>query len=167
MLSSRTQKMSRLALSRFTRSSQLNWAEPLGLLALLAGCRVVAGYEVVKVGTGERVGLEGEAPVGPQVVYPQVTRPRGLAGGLAVEEEHVGLHSLGVEHAGGQTQQGVHIALRQQLPPHRFPSAAFEQHVVGHHDGRAPVNLQQRPHVLEEVQLLVAGRGPEIGALHD
>ena len=69
-------------------------AEALGLLALVASFRVIAGYEVVEVGAGERVGLEGESPVGAQVVDPQVASPRGLTGGFAVEEQDVGLDPL-------------------------------------------------------------------------
>ncbi len=48
----------------------------------------------------------------------------------------------------------------------RRTGAAFEQDVVGYDDSRPPVHLQQGPHVLQEVELLVAGRGPEVGALH-
>ena len=44
--------------------------EAFRLLALAAVLRVVAGYEIVQVGAGERVGLEGEMPVGAQVVDP-------------------------------------------------------------------------------------------------
>ena len=58
------------------------------------------------------------------------------------------------------------FALRQQAAAHRLPGTAFEQHVVRHHDGRPPGVLQQRADVLEEVELLVAGGGPEVGALH-
>jgi len=34
-----------------------------------------------------------------------------FGGGLAVEEEDVGLDALGVEDAGGQSQQGVNVGL--------------------------------------------------------
>ena len=46
------------------------------------------------------------------------------------------------------------------------PAPALEQDVVRHDDGGPSVNLQQRLHVLQEVQLLVARARPEIGALH-
>ena len=77
MLSSRSQKMSRLALSRFIKVVVAEAAEAFGLLALVTSLRVVARYEVVQVSTGQRVGLEREAMVGPQIVYPQVPGSTG------------------------------------------------------------------------------------------
>ena len=60
----------------------------------------------------------------------------------------------------------MHVALVQQLAAHRLAGAALEEHVVRHDDGRAAVDLQDVAHVLHEVELLVAGRGPEVVA-HD
>ena len=48
------------------------------------------------------------------------------------------------------------------MPPNGLPGPALKQHVVGHDDGTPPVHLQQRLDVLEEVQLLVLRRRPEI-----
>ena len=47
MLSSRSQKMSRFALSRFTRIVVAEGVEAFGLLALVTSLRVVARYEIV------------------------------------------------------------------------------------------------------------------------
>ena len=127
--------------------------------------RVVALYELVQVFALQRVGLQCEVHVGAQVVDPQLAGPRGFGGGLLVEEQHVRLHALGVEQAGGQTQQGVDVAVVQQLPAYRFAGAALEQHVVRQHQGRAAILLQQRLHVLDEIELLVRSGGPEIVAL--
>ena len=82
------------------------------------------------------------------------------------EEQHIGLHTLGVEQAGGQAQQGVHIALVQQLLANGFARAAFKQHVVGQDHRRAAVGGEQRLDVLHKVELLVAGGGPEVVALN-
>ena len=127
---------------------------------------MVAGHELVQVGPRQRVLLEREILVGAQVVDPQLVGCRLLAARPLVEEQHVGLHPLGVEHPRGQPQQRVHIALVQQLAPHRLARAAFEQHIIRHHHRRPAVHRQYRPHVLDEIELLVAGRGPEIVA-HD
>ena len=157
--------MSRLSLSRLT---QLVVGERPGSAPvscpLVPVLRVVAGDELVQVRALQRVRLQGEVLVGAQVVDPELLRPRRLAGGLAVEEQHVGLHALGVEDAGRQAQQGVDVALVQQPPPDRLARAALEQHVVRHHDRGAAVDLQQCLDVLEEVELLVAGGGPEVVA---
>jgi hypothetical protein len=59
----------------------------------------------------------------------------------------------------------VHVALVQQLLADGLARAALEQHVVGQHHGGAAVLLEQRLDVLHEVELLVAGGGPEVVAL--
>ena len=86
-----------------------------------------------------------------------------FAPGLAVEEEDVRLHALGVEDAGRQAQQRVDVALVEQLAADGLAGAALEEHVVGHDDGGAAVDLEQRLDVLDEVELLVRGRRPEVG----
>ena len=106
--------MSRLALSRWAQLVVGEPPEPLGLLPLRAVVAAIAGHGIVQVRPGQRVGLQREVLVGAQVVDPQVARPRRLAGWPAVEEQHVGLDPLGVEHAGGQPQQGVRVALVEQ-----------------------------------------------------
>ena len=102
---------------------------------------VVALHELVEVGPLERVRLLREVHVRPQVVDPERLGPRLLLGGLGVEEQHVGLHALGVEDAGRQPQQRVDVELLEQVAAHRLPGPALEQHVVGHDDGTAAVDL--------------------------
>ncbi len=88
---------------------------PLGVIfapggpALVPVGRVEAAHKIVKMGPGQRVLLEGEVLVGPQIVNPQFPGPGSRAAGPAVEEEDVGLDPLGVEDAGRQPQQGVDI----------------------------------------------------------
>ena len=65
----------------------------------------------------------------------------------------------------GRRSRGVHVGVAQQLAAHDFARATLEQHVVRHHHRRAAVLLQNRPDALHEVELLVAGAGPEIGAI--
>jgi len=141
--------------------------EAVGLLAVGAVLGVVAGDEIVEVAALEGAFLEGEVQVGAQVVDPELLGPGLFLGGLAVEEEDVGLDSLGVEDAGGQAQEGVDVGLLEQLAADGLARAALEEHVVGQHDGRAAVLLEDGEDVLEEVELLVAGAGPEIVAVDD
>jgi len=47
---------------------------------------------------------------------------------LAVEEEHVGLHALSVEDAGGQTQKGVHVTLVQEFAADSLTSPPRIEH---------------------------------------
>ena len=49
--------------------------------------------------------------VGAEIVDPELLCPRLLCSRFAVEEEDVGLNTLGVEDAGGQTQQCVDVSL--------------------------------------------------------
>ena len=81
------------------------------------------------------------------------------------KKSDVRLHALRVEDAGRQPQQRVDVALVQELAPHGLAGAALEEHVVGHDDGGAAVDLEQGLDVLDEVELLVRGRRPEVGAV--
>ena len=126
---------------------------------------VVAGHELVEVQAFERLGLEGVVDVRAVVEDPKLLGPRLLTGGLGVEKQDVCLDALGVEDAGGEPQQGVNVRLLQQLPPHGLARSSLEQHVVGDDDRATAVDLEQALDVLEEVQLLVLGRCPEVGPL--
>ena len=88
---------------------------------------VVALHEFVEVRSLERVRLLGEVHVGPQVVNPNRFGPRLLLGGLGVEEQHVGLHALGVENAGRKPQERVDVELLKHVAANRFAGSALEQ----------------------------------------
>ena len=135
--SSFSQKMSRLTLSRLRQVFVGERFETLALLAAVAVLRIVAGNEVIQVGALEGIFLEREVLVCAQIVNPELLCPRLFLGGLAVEEKDVGLHALGVENAGGQAQQCVDIGLLEQFAADGFAGAAFKEHVVRQHDGRA------------------------------
>ena len=83
--------------------------EAVGLGAVLAVVGVVAGYEVVEVGSGEGVLLEGEALVGAEVEDTELAGPRRGGSLAALEEEDVGLDAVGAEDAGWE---GVDIGSR-------------------------------------------------------
>lgn len=66
------------------------------------------------------------------------------------------------EAAGGESEQGVDIAVVQESAANRFAGTGLEQHVVGdYYRGRA-ADLEQANDVLDEVKLLVLGRSPEV-----
>lgn len=62
-----------------------------------------------------------------------------------------------VEDAGGQTQERVHVGLFEQLAANRFSRAAFKEYVVRDDDSSAAVLFEDREHMLEKIELLVAG----------
>src|SRR5215208_6834423 len=126
---------------------------------------IVAGNEVLEGLPAQSVLLEREVLVGAKVVDPELLRPRRLARGLALEEEHVGLDALGVEDTCGEPQQGVYVVLTQQSAPHGLPCPAFEEHVVRYDDRGRANYLQEALDVLKEVELLVGGGCPEVVAL--
>jgi len=101
-------------------------------------------------------------PVGPQVVDPHLLGPWGVGARLFVKEQHVRLYSLRVEDAGRQPQQGVDVALGEELAADRFSGTAFEQDVIGDDNRGSAVDLEQRTHMLHEVELFVGGRSPEV-----
>src|SRR5690606_16254723 len=77
----------------------------------------------------------------------------------------VGFYAVGVENAGGQTQDGVHIGGFEQLFADAFAGSAFEEHVIGQDYGGQAGGFEHAPDVLHKVELLVAGGGPEILAV--
>src|SRR6266699_2332518 len=96
----------------------------------MAARRVVAGDEVIEVIAHEGASLQREVLVGAEVVDPQLLRPRPLGRRLAVEEQDVRLHAARVEDPGGQPQEGVYVALRQQLAANCLARSALEQYIV-------------------------------------
>ena len=139
--------------------------EAFGFFALGDGSGLIDGFKVVEVFVGQRVSLKGEVLVGAEVVDPEICRPGCFAGFLTCKEEDVRLHALGVEDAGGQAQEGVDIAAFEEFAADGFAGAAFEEHVVGENDSRRTADLELAHDVLEEVELFVAGGGPEFVAL--
>ena len=62
---------------------------------------VVECHELVQILPLQRIGLQSEVLVGAQFVDPEFLSPRGLGGGLLIEENHVCLYALRVEQARG------------------------------------------------------------------
>lgn len=135
--------------------------------ALEAVRRVVQGDELGQISSLERVGLQGEVHVGAQVVDPELLGPGGLAGRLLVEEDHVRLYPLSVEEPGGKAQERVHVAFKEELLPDRLPCPTLEEDVVRDNHGGPAVLLEEGLDVLDKVQLLVGGGGPEVLPLDD
>ena len=86
---------------------------------------------------GHRVGL---LPVGDAVLVEP-----DLLGRLALlEEQQVGADAgVGLEHAVGQPDDGVQVALLQQVLLEPRLDAFAEQRAVGQHDGGAAARLEQ------------------------
>ena len=112
-----------------------------GGLATLAIARVVALDEFRQVLVAHRLLFERVVDVGPVVVVPDLLRPRVRAGFPVVEENHVGLDALGIEHAGRQAQDRVQVGVFQELLADGFARAALEQHVVRNDHGGASGGL--------------------------
>lgn len=77
--------------------------------------------------------------VGAVIVHPNLFCPGVFAGGAVVEEENVGFDALGVEDAGGQTQDGVEIRRFKEFLAHGFACAPFKEDVIGDDDRGPPV----------------------------
>src|SRR2546422_8689143 len=60
----------------------------------------------------------------------------------------------------------MHITLLEQLAANGLTGSALEEHVIRHNHGGTTVNFEQGFDMLDKVQLLVAGAGPEVVA-HD
>lgn len=128
--------------------------------------RVVARNKVVQIRSFERICFEREVLVHAEVVDPQHLGPGCLAGRFPIKEKNIRLYALRVENPSGKPEQGMHIAFMQEFTPNRLTSTALEKHVVRNHDRGAAVNFEQCFHMLDEVQLLVTGRSPEVVSHH-
>ena len=64
----------------------------------------------------------------------------------------------------GRRRQGVHIAFVEQATTNHLACTALEEHVIGHNDGSTTMLLEDAAHMLDEIELLVAGGGPEVVA---
>ena len=127
--------------------------------------RVVAVDEVRQILEAHRFFLQRMVNIGAVVVVPDLLRPGVRAGFVVVEEDHVGLDALRVEHAGRQAQDGVQVGVVQQLLADRLTGTAFKQHVVGNDDGSAASGLEHGANMLHEIELFVRGRRPEVLAV--
>jgi Restriction endonuclease len=81
---------------------------------------------------------------------------------LAVEEQHIRFDALRVKDAGWQTKQGVNICLLQQLATHGLSGTAFKKNIVRDNNSGPAMLLENGKDVLEEIELFVASRSPEI-----
>ena len=133
-----------------------------GRLALVPVLRVVAADEIRQVLIAHRLLLQRVVNIGAVVVVPDLLRPGIRAGFAVIEEDHIGLDPLRVEHAGRKTQNGVQVGVVQQLLADRLTGTAFEQHIVRHDNGSAAGGLEHRANVLYEIELFVGCCRPEI-----
>ena len=131
-------------------------------LTLVPVLRVVTAGEIRQVLEAHRFLLQRVVNVGAVVVVPDLLRPGARAGLAVIEEDHISLNPLRVEHAGRQAQDDVQVGVVQQLLADRLTGTAFEQHIVRHDNGSAAGGLEHRANVLHEIELLVRGRRPEI-----
>src|SRR3712207_6350717 len=66
---------------------------------------------------------------------------------------------------GSAHYEGVDFALPEEPPPDRLAGASLEEYVVRNDDGAPAAHVEQGEDVLDEVELLVVGGGPEVLAL--
>jgi hypothetical protein len=82
--------------------------------------------------------------------------------GLLVKEKDVGLHSGRVPDAGREPEESVDLALPEEPSSDRLTGASFEEDVVRDDDGAAAAHVEEGEDMLDEVELLVLGGGPEV-----
>lgn len=101
---------------------------------------------------GHGLGGHGVLDAGAVIIDPDILR--GLA---LIEEQHVGFHAVGVENAGGKTQDSVQVVILHQLVPHLLGGACVGEHAVGQHHAHASAGAHDGHDMLQEVHLVVAG----------
>ena len=140
-----------------------------GVLAFFQGGGIALGigaegfFEIGEVLAGERGALAELRHVGPEVIDPDFFGVV-LVGGAPGEEEDVGFNALGVEDAGGETQDGVQVALVHEVAADVLADAGLKQNIVRQHHGGAASGQEVTVDVLEEAELFIAGGIGEIRA---
>ncbi len=110
-----------------------------------------------------RLRLQGEVHVRPQVVDPQLLRPGLLLGRLGVEEQHVGLSRPGRRKcrsaaAAACGRRTACSRLRRTVSPAPPSNSTLSGTTIA----QRPLILSNVLDVLQEVELLVLCRGPEV-----
>ena len=89
---------------------------------------------------------------GTVVIDPDVLR------GLALfKEKHIGLHTVGIENAGGKTQNRMQIILLEQFVPDLLRRIAVGQNAVRKDDADAAAGFHNGHDMLQEVDLIIRG----------
>lgn len=125
--------------------------------------RGVSAFKVREVFSGQWCAFAEGWHVAAEVVEPDFTGVLFVCG-TALEEEDVRFDALGVEDAGGESEDGVEVALVHQVLPDSPSFPVGEEHVVREDDGCASAAFEAAVNVLKEVQLLVRGFEGEIVA---
>ena len=124
--------------------------------------RIVAFDELVQVFTLQRICLESEVYVCPEIIDPELLCPGCFRGRLFVEEKDICLYSLGIEKTGRQSQECMHIAFMEELAPDCLACAAFKEDVIRHNDCRTAMLFEKSLYMLDKIKLFVRGRCPEV-----
>ena len=56
----------------------------------------------------------------------------------------------------------MHIVIVEQFPPYRLSRSTFKENIIGHYYGDSAVHLEERLHMLQEVELLIGGSCLEV-----
>ena len=120
---------------------------------------LVAGHELVQIGTLERVRLLGEVHIGAKVIDPEFPRPWLLLGGFAVEEKDIGLHAPCIEQSRGEAKKGVAVELAEEVPADGLPRPTLEEDIVGDDYGTATIYLEKRLRIARSMALLQRSSG--------
>ena len=104
-------------------------------------------------------GLAEGGHIGPQVIEPDLFGI-ALVGSATGEEQHIGLDTLGIENAGGKTENRMQITLIHQVNTDALTVTVSEEDIIRQHHSSTcfAVGLQAAVDMLQEVQLLIACR---------
>lgn len=99
------------------------------------------------------------------IVKPDLFGPGLARSGLRIKEDDVCFDAVRVKNSGRQAQNCMQIDCLKQPLAHSFAGAAFKQNVIGDDDRRLSGRFEQGFDVLDKIELLVAGRRPEVLAV--
>lgn len=124
---------------------------------------LIALDKLVKMVFFQRVSFAEGGHIGAQVIEPNLT---GVTFVLTAtgEKQHIGFDALSIENAGGQTKNGMQVALLHQVAADTLTITVSEQDIVRQNNCRTSLArlIQTAVDVLQEIQLLIAGGECEV-----
>ena len=118
----------------------------------------IALDELVKMAFFQRISFAEGGHIGAQVIEPNLMSVTFVLKTTG-KEQNIGLDALSIENAGGQTKNGMQVALLHQVAADTLTITVSEQDIVRQNNRRTSLArlIQTAVDVLQEIQLLIAG----------
>lgn len=97
-----------------------------------------------------------------KIIEPYMFRVSCLATGFLFEKEYICLHSIGIENPSRKTENCMKVTIMEYLLSDDLSCSSLEEDIVRKDYRCSSTDLEKCVNMLDEVQLLIAGRRPEV-----